>query len=108
MSFKHTVLDAGPEPFECFRELIAPTVVWNIIRDYIEYRICILLSELISSPPFLIAVAILAILIVIGIAKRAARLLIWITIIFVILICIGIAKQSDLLNWFENLLKMAK
>ena len=63
------------------------------------------MSELISSLPFLIAVAILAFLLIIGIAKRAARLLIWIIVIFVILICFGIAKQSDLLNWFENLLK---
>ena len=60
------------------------------------------MSELISSPPFLIAVAILAILIVIGIAKRAARLLIWIVVILVILICFGIANQSDLLHWLED------
>lgn len=66
------------------------------------------MSELISSPPFLIIVAILAILLVIGIFKRAVRLLIWIPVILVILICLGIAKQFDLLNWFENLLKMAK
>ena len=66
------------------------------------------MPELISSPPFLIAVAILAILLIIGIIKRAARFLIWIIVIFVILICFGIAKQFDLLDWFENLLKMAK
>ena len=60
------------------------------------------MPELISSPPFLIIVAILAILLVIGIVKRAVRLLIWIVIVFVILICIGIAKQSDLINWLED------
>ena len=66
------------------------------------------MPELISSPPFLIIVAVLAILLVIGIAKRAVRLLIWIAVIFVILVCFGIAKQADLLDWFENLLKIAK
>ena len=66
------------------------------------------MSELISSPPFLIIVAILAILLVIGIAKRAVRLLIWIAVIFGILIFLGIANQSDLLNWFENLFKTQK
>jgi hypothetical protein len=65
------------------------------------------MPELITSPPFLIIVAILAILLVIGIIKRAVRLLIWISVILVILICLGIAKQSNLLNWFENLLKIA-
>ena len=62
------------------------------------------MSELISSPPFLIIVAIFAIFLVIGIAKRALRLLIWLAVIFVILVCFGIAKQSDLFNWFENFL----
>ena len=64
--------------------------------------------ELISSPPFLIIVAIFAIFLVIGIAKRAVRLLIWIVVIFMILVCFGIAKQADLLNWFENLIKTQK
>ena len=67
-----------------------------------------IMPELISYPPFLIIVAILAVLLIIGIVKRAGCLLIWIVVIFVILICIGIAKQSDLLNWLEDLLKMAK
>ena len=66
------------------------------------------MPDLISSPPFLIIVAIFAILLVIGITKRGARFLIWISVIFVILIYLGIAKQSDLLNWFENLLKTVK
>ena len=60
------------------------------------------MSELISSPPFLIAVAILAVLLIIGIVKRTVRLLVWIVVIFVILIYLGIAKQSDLLNWLED------
>lgn len=66
------------------------------------------MPELISSPPFLIIVAIFAILLVIGIAKRAIRLLIWIAVIFVILVCFGITNQSDLFNWFENFFKIAK
>ena len=65
------------------------------------------MPELISSPPFLIIVVVFAIFLVIGIAKRAVRLLIWVSVIFVILLCLGIAKQFDLLNWFENLFKMA-
>ena len=60
------------------------------------------MPELISSPPFLIIVAIFAVFLIIGIAKRAARLLIWVSIIFVILIWLGIMKQSDLLDWFEK------
>ena len=66
------------------------------------------MPDLISSPPFLIIVAIFVIFLVIGITKRGVRFLIWISVIFVILICLGIAKQSDLLNWFENLLKTVK
>ena len=62
------------------------------------------MSELISSPPFLIIVAIFAIFLVIGIAKRALRLLIWLAVIFVILVCFSIVKQPDLFNWFENFL----
>ena len=62
--------------------------------------------ELISSPPFLIIAAIFTIFLVIGIAKRAVRLLIWVTVIFVILIGLGIMTQSELLNWFENMFKM--
>ena len=66
------------------------------------------MPELINSPPFLIIVAIFAVLLIIGIAKRAVRLLIWIFVVFVILTCFGIAKESELLNWVENFLKMAK
>ncbi len=66
------------------------------------------MPELISSPPFLIIVAIFAIFLVIGIAKRALRLLIWIAVIFVILVSFGIAKQADLLAWFENFFKIVK
>ena len=66
------------------------------------------MPDLISSPPFLIIVAIFVIFLVIGITKRGVRFLIWISVIFVILIYLGIAKQSDLLNWFENLLKTVK
>ena len=62
--------------------------------------------ELISSPPFLIIAAIFSIFLIIGIAKRAVRLLIWVTVIFVILIGLGIMTQSELLNSFENMFKM--
>ena len=66
------------------------------------------MPEFISSPPFLIIAAVIAIVLVIGILKLAARFLIWVAVIFVALICFGIAKQSDLLKWFENLFKMVE
>ena len=66
------------------------------------------MPELISSPPFLVIIAIFAIFLVIGIAKRAVRLLIWVSIIFVILIGLGIMKQSELLGWFENVFNMVE
>jgi hypothetical protein len=39
MCLKHTVLDAGAESFKCFRELIASSVIGNIVRDNIEHQI---------------------------------------------------------------------
>ncbi len=63
------------------------------------------MPELISFAPFLIIAAVSAIFLVIAIAKRAVRLLIWISVIFLIFTCIGTAKESDILNWFENLFK---
>lgn len=64
------------------------------------------MPEFISSPPFLIIAAIFAIILIIGIAKRAVKLLIWVSIIFVILVCIGMMKQSAVLDWFGNLFKL--
>ena len=66
------------------------------------------MTELLSSPPFLIVVGIFAILLVLGIVKHAVRFIVWISIIFVILLCLGIAKQAEILNWFENLFKAVK
>lgn len=66
------------------------------------------MPELVSSSPFLIVVAIFAILLVIGIVKHAVRFIVWLSIIFVILICLGIVKQAEILNWFENLFKAVK
>ena len=66
------------------------------------------MPEFISSPPFLIIAAIVAIFLIIAIIKHTWRFLIWIVIIFVILIYLGIMKQSDLLQWFENLRKMVE
>ncbi len=66
------------------------------------------MPEFISSPPFLIVSAIFAIILIIGIAKRAVKLLIWVSIIFVILVCLGIVTQSALFDWFENLFKTVK
>ena len=60
------------------------------------------MPEFVSSPLFLIIAAVFAILLIIGIIKRAFRFVIWIVVIFVILICFGIVKQADLLNWFEK------
>ena len=66
------------------------------------------MPELISSPPFLIVVAIFAILLLIGIVKHAVRFIVWISIIFVILFCLGIVTQAEIFNWFENLFKAAQ
>ena len=66
------------------------------------------MPEMMNSLPLLVIVAVFAIFLVIGIIKRAVRFLIWISVIFAVLIYLGIAKQSDLLNWFENLLKIAE
>ena len=63
------------------------------------------MPEFMSSTPFLIIAAIIAVLLVIGIAKHAFRFLIWIVIILAILIFFGIATESDLLKWFEDLRK---
>ena len=61
------------------------------------------MPEFISSPPFLIIAAIFAILLIIGIVKRAVKLLIWVSVVFVILVCLGIVTESELFDWFENL-----
>ena len=66
------------------------------------------MPEFISSPPFLIIAAIFGIILIIGIAKRAVKLLIWVCIIFVILVCLNIVTQSALFDWFENLFKTVK
>ena len=63
------------------------------------------MPEFMSSPLFLIIAAVLAVLLVIGIVKRAGCLLIWVCVILAILIFFGIATESDLLKWFEDLRK---
>ena len=63
------------------------------------------MPEFMSSTPFLIIAAIFAVVLVIGIAKRAVRLVIWVVVILAILIFFGIATESDLLKWFEDLRK---
>ena len=64
------------------------------------------MPEMISSPIFLIIAAIFAIFIVIGIIKHAFRFVIWVAVVFVILFALGIVKQSEVLQWFENLREM--
>ena len=61
--------------------------------------------EFITTRPFLIVTAIFAVFIVIGIAKRTVRLLLWSTVIFVIFIGLGFLNRSVLLVWFENMFK---
>lgn len=63
------------------------------------------MPEFIGSTPFLIIAAIIAVLLIISIAKGAVRLLIWAVIILAILIFFGVATESDLLKWFEDLRK---
>ena len=64
------------------------------------------MPEIISSPIFLIIAAIFAIFIVIGLIKHAFRFVIWVAVVFVILLALGIVKQSEMLQWFENLREM--
>ena len=63
------------------------------------------MPEFMSSTPFLILAAVFAVVLVIGIAKRAVRLVIWVVVILAILIFFGIATEADLLKWFEDLRK---
>ena len=63
------------------------------------------MPEFMSSTPFLIIATVFAVVLVIGIAKRAVRLVIWVVVILAILIFFGIATESDLLKWFEDLRK---
>ena len=64
------------------------------------------MPEFVSSPIFLIAAALFAILLVFGILKYALRFVIWIVIIFAILLCLGIVKQPGVLWWIKNLDKI--
>ena len=63
------------------------------------------MPEFINSPIFLIIAAVLAIFIIIGIVKHAARFLIWIAIIVAILIWLGVTQVPDIREWFESLPK---
>ena len=63
------------------------------------------MPEFINSPIFLIIAAVLAIFIIIGIVKQAARFLIWIAVIVVILIWLGVTQVPDIRDWFESLPK---
>ena len=64
------------------------------------------MPEFISSPIFLIIAAIFAIFLIIGIIKHAFRFVILVAVVFVILLGLGIVKQSEVLQWFENLREM--
>ena len=63
------------------------------------------MSELMSSPLFLIIAAVLAIFIIIGIIKHAWRLVIWIAVIVAVLVLLGVTNVAELGDWFEKLLK---
>ena len=64
-----------------------------------------IMSELISTPLFLIIAAILAIFIVLGILKHAWRFLIWIVVIVAVLVLLGVTNVAELEDWFEKLVK---
>lgn len=66
------------------------------------------MPEFISSPIFLIIAAVFAIFLVTGIIKHAFRFVIWVAVVFVILLGLGIVKQSEVLQWFENLRKIVE
>ena len=61
------------------------------------------MPELISSPIFLLIAAVLAIFVVIGIIKHAARFLIWIAVIVAVLLLLGVTQVSEIREWFERL-----
>ena len=61
------------------------------------------MPELISSPIFLLIAAVLAIFVVIGIIKHAARFLIWIAVIVAVLLLLGVTQVSEVREWFERL-----
>ena len=63
------------------------------------------MSELISSPLFLLIAGLVAIFLIIGIIKHTWRFLILIVVIVVVLFWLGIVKESDVHNWIENLRK---
>ena len=66
------------------------------------------MPEFISSPIFLIIAAIFALLLIFRISKPVFRLLIWAVVILAVLVYFGIVKQSELLQWFENLREMVE
>ena len=68
----------------------------------------LIMPEFISSPIFLIIAAVFAIFLIIGIIKHAFRFVILIAVVFVILLGLGIVKQSEVLQWFENLRKIVE
>ena len=61
------------------------------------------MPEFISSPLFLAIAAVLAIFIIIGILKHAARFLIWIAVIVAVLLLLGVTQVSEIREWFESL-----
>ena len=63
------------------------------------------MPELINSPIFLLIAAVLAIFVVIGIIKHAARFLIWIAVIVAVLLLLGVTQVSEVREWFERLPK---
>ena len=64
------------------------------------------MPEFISSPIFLVIAAIVAMLLIFRISKPVFRVVIWIVVVFAILVYFGIVKQSEVLQWFENLFKL--
>ena len=64
------------------------------------------MPEFISSPTFWVIAAIVAMLLIFRISKPVFRVVIWIVVIFAILVYFGIVKQSEVLQWFENLFKL--
>ncbi len=65
-------------------------------------------ARITQLPLFLIITARFAIVLILCITKRAVRLLLWVSIIFVILLCLGIVTKAEIFNWFENLFKVGQ
>ncbi len=73
-------------------------ILCHSLNVVFSFKIKSVMLEIVGSLPFLIIVGIFTIFLVISIVKRAVRLLIWVTAIFVIVVILGIVNRFELIN----------